>query len=87
VGEECFLFRLRTNLLLQNAVLLVRPHLSTEGLNAFQPAAGEAQCHGAAIIFMSPDRQIAAGAHRFDEAEIKQFLHDFLRGPASQARW
>jgi len=59
---------------------------STEGLNAFQPAAGEAQCHGAAIIFMSPDRQIAAGAHRFDEAEIKQFLHDFLCGPASQAR-
>jgi hypothetical protein len=31
--------------------------------------------------------QIAAGAHRFDEAEINQFLNDFLRGPASQARW
>ena len=86
MGEECFLFRLRTNPWLQNAVLLLRPQLATVALNSFQAAAGEAQRHGATIL-TSPDRQIAAGAHRFDEAEIKQFLHDFLRGPASQARW
>ena len=87
VGED-FLFRPRsTNLLLQDAGLLDRPHLATEGLHAFQAAAGEAQRQGATIILTSPDRKIAAGTHRFDEIEIKQFLHDFLRGPASQARW
>jgi hypothetical protein len=73
--------------LFQNAVLLARPHLATVGLNSFQAAACEAQRHGATIILTSPDRQIAAGAHRFDKAEIKQFLDDLLRGPASQARW
>jgi len=75
------------HLLLQNAALLVRPQLAALGLNSFQAAACEAQRHGATIILTSPDRQIAAGAHRFDEAEINQFLNDFLRGPASQARW
>jgi uncharacterized protein len=45
--------------------LLLRPHLATEGLNAFQATAGEAQRHGATIVFTSPDRHIAAGAHRF----------------------
>jgi len=87
VREEGVLFRLRTNLLLQNAALLVRPQLAALGLNSFQAAACDAQCHEATIILTSPDRQIAAGAHRFDEAEINQFLDDFLRGPASQARW
>jgi hypothetical protein len=87
VREEGFLFRLRTNLLLQNVALLVRPQLATLGLNSFQAAACEAQRHGATFVLTSPDRQIAAGAHRFDEAEINQFLNDFLRGPASQARW
>jgi hypothetical protein len=67
--------------------LLVRPQLAALGLNSFQAAACEAQRHGATFILTSPDRQIAAGAHRFDEAEINQFLDDFLRGPASQARW
>ena len=33
------------------------------------------------------ETQIAAGAHRFDEAEINQFLDDFLRRHASQAGW
>jgi integrase-like protein len=91
VGGD-FLFRLRTNLLLQNAGLLLRPHLATEGLNAFQATAGEAQRHGATIVFTSPDRHIAAGAHRFDEPEIKQFLDDLLRAPplkrgGSIAQW
>src|SRR6266568_5267166 len=87
VREEGFPFRLRTNRLLQNAALLVRPQLAALGLNSFQAAACEAQRRGATFILTSPDRQIAAGAHRFDEAEINQFLDDFLRGPASQARW
>jgi hypothetical protein len=85
VREEGFLFRLRTNRLLQNAVLLVRPQLAALGLNSFQAAACEAQRHRATFILTSPDRQIAAGAHRFNEAEINQFLDDFLRRPASQA--
>ena len=63
------------------------PKLAALGLNSFQAAACEPQRHGATIMLTSPNRQIAAGAHRFEEAEIKQFLDDFLRGPASQARW
>src|SRR6266702_7354867 len=39
VREEGVLFRLRTNLLLQNAALLVRPQLAALGLNSFQSAA------------------------------------------------
>jgi len=36
--------------------------------------------------FSSPDRQIAPGAHLFDEAEVDQLLHDSLRGYAIQTR-
>ena len=46
VREDGFFFRLRTNRLLPNAVLLVRSQLAVLGLNSFQAAACEAQRQG-----------------------------------------